>query len=142
MTDDERQAFIEQARADPANTRAEMEEIFAERQALFDSGKLRQVKPPEIKQRSFPGMIYKDRADALVVEPQQRTNDDAWNAWADSKIKNALGQFASEFAKLMGEEVAIAQNEQSARLRGEMSGLKTHLAVIAEGLTKLLERKK
>jgi hypothetical protein len=135
--DDERLKFIEKAKVDAAKTRAAIEEEFAERQARFDSGKLR-----EIKQRSAAAvsLVYKTKLNTTVKA--ERTSDDAWNAWADSKIKNALGQFSLQFAEMMGEEVARAQNEQSAQLRGEMSSLKTHLAIIAEGLVKLLDRKK
>jgi hypothetical protein len=103
--DDERVAFIEKARADAASTRAEMEQAFAERQALFDSGKLREVKPPEIKQRSaaaVPGVVYKTKLDATVPI----NHDAAWNAWVDNKIDKAM----TTVVTVIAEEVAIIEN--------------------------------
>jgi hypothetical protein len=122
--DDERLKFIEKAKADAAATRAELEQAFAERQALFDCGKLREVPPPEIKQRSFPNVVYKTRNDAMVVE--QCTNDAAWNKWVDDKIHNAM----MTTVRVIAEEVARIENgileklisklyEEAAKLRAK-----------------------
>jgi hypothetical protein len=83
---DERNSFIEKAKADAAETRAAIEQEFAERQARVDAG----WKTPEIKRRDateIPRVIYKDRENALV-----RTDDDAWNEWCDARISRKFSE--------------------------------------------------
>ena len=117
-------AFIEKARADAAKTRAAIEQEFAERQALFDTGKLRE----RVIKRSVAELplVYKTRQDALIAPA--RNSDADWNAWADRKIADALADFAS----IMGEEVAKSQNDVMGRLQKEIAALRAQAQTLRE----------
>jgi hypothetical protein len=117
--DEERMEFVEKAKANAAETRAELEEIFAERQALFDSGKLREVPPPpEIKQRSAAvvPLVYKTKLNAVPPE---------------EPVSSGL-----TLVEIIAEEVALTQNQLSAHFNKQIKKLRAEMKILRELIEK------
>jgi hypothetical protein len=70
-------------------------------------------------------VICKTRQNALV-EPQQTNYDEVWNVWCDRKIADAL----SDFASIMGEEIAETESKLYAKLRKQISTLRAEVKIL------------